>query len=279
VRSYIAGPLKRHAREAGDPRPGSIDFLRRQRSRIGTNPTGQGRWSLTRDRVTEQPSAAEWSAATAQQLLIRNGIVMREAAIADNVAGGYSNVYPALRAMEDKGLVRRGMFVAGLGAAQFAMPAAVDLLRSLRNRQDKLDCVHLAASDPANAYGSLLPWQDSHHSMARAAGATVVLVNGTLAAFLRKRNPSIKVFLPEDEPERTQFAQELTKKLAEVAVARQSRRYGMLIGEINEAPAREHFLAHFLEDAGFVDTAAGFMIRRAIRTLPMQEDEEQEEGA
>jgi ATP-dependent helicase Lhr and Lhr-like helicase len=290
MRSYLAGPLKKHAREAGDPRPGSIDFLRRQRSRIGSHPTGQGRWSLTRHRVPQQPGAAEWSAAhwstaMAQQLLIRNGIVMRESAIADNVAGGYSNIYPALRAMEDKGMVRRGMFVAGMGAAQFAMPAAVDLLRSLRKQEGRMDCVHLAAADPANPYGSLLAWQDGSkpHSMARAAGASVVLVNGTLAAFLRRRNPSIRVFLPEDEPERTQFTRELAKKLAEVAIARQNRRHGMMIGEIDEQPAREHFLARFLEDAGFVDSAAGFIMRRVITALPVTEEaadeEEREETA
>ena len=184
---------------------------------------------------------------------------MRETALAENVAGGYSGVYPALRTMEEGGLVRRGMFVAGMGAAQFAMPAAVDLLRRLRNDSGKADTVYLAASDPANPYGSLLPWISGG---ARASGASVVLVNGRLAAFLRRRNPSIRVFLPDDEPERSQTARELAEKLADVALARQNRRQGLLIGEINDHPAREHFLAHALQEAGFVDTAAGFHMRR-----------------
>jgi ATP-dependent Lhr-like helicase len=226
----------------------------------------------------------EWSAATAQQLLVRNGIVSRETALADNIAGGYSSVYPALRTMEESGMIRRGMFVAGLGAAQFAMPAAVDLLRSLRNESGKADAVHLAASDPANPYGSLLPWlaagpeeTPQPHSMARASGASVILVNGRLAAFFRRRNPSIRVFLPEDEPERTQMGRELAKKLADVAIARQKRRHGMLIGEINEQPAREHFLARLLQDAGFVDTAAGFHMRRVITAIPTNDAEPEEE--
>jgi ATP-dependent Lhr-like helicase len=288
MRQYIAGPQKRHGRiDTGDARPGSIDFLRRQKARTGSHPAGQGRWSLTERRLQQnltamERSAAMWSTATAQQLLSRNGIVTRETAIAENIAGGYASIYPSLRAMEEKGRIRRGMFVAGLGAAQFAMPAAVDLLRGLRNQQGKPDCVHLAASDPANPYGSLLPWDSARHSMARASGASVVLVNGRLTAFLRRRNPSIRVFLPDDEPERSLFARELAAKLAEVAIARQARRHGMVIAEINEQPAREHALAGPLLDAGFVDSAAGFIMRRVITALPVNtfpDEEDRKESA
>jgi ATP-dependent Lhr-like helicase len=173
------------------------------------------------------------------------------------------------------------MFVAGLGAAQFAMPSAVDLLRSLRKDGAKTDTVHLAASDPANPYGSLLPWSAEAHSMSRTAGASVILVNGRLCAFFRRRNPSVRVFLPEDEPERSHFARELAKKFAEVAIARQSRRGGLLIAEVNDRPAKEHFLARMLGDAGFVDTAAGFQMRRAVTPIPSPagEDYDEEETA
>ena len=98
--------------------------------------------------------------------------------------------------------------------------------------------------------------------MARVSGASVVLVNGRLAAFLRRRNPALRVFLPEDEPDRSQVSRALAMKLAEVAVRRQSRRSGLLIGDINGEPAREHFLGRFLQDAGFVETALGFQMRR-----------------
>ena len=97
----------------------------------------------------------------------------------------------------------------------------------------------------------------------------MVLVNGRLAAFLRRRNPVLRVFLPEDEPERTQVARALASKLAEVAVKRQSRKGGLLIGEINGSPAREHFLARFLLDAGFVETALGFQMRRITAVTPV----------
>ena len=100
----------------------------------------------------------QWSANVSQQLLQRHGIVMRETAIAENIPGGYNTIYPALKTMEDNGWVRRGMFVAGLGAAQFAMPAAVDMLRSLRVDPASPEALHLAAADPANPYGTLIPW-------------------------------------------------------------------------------------------------------------------------
>jgi ATP-dependent Lhr-like helicase len=210
----------------------------------------------------------------AQQLLVRYGVVSREAAAAENIAGGYSAVYPALRTMEESGWIRRGMFVAGMGAAQFAMSSAVEMLRSLRNDPEKAEAVHLASTDPANPYGALLPWprlesenQETPHGMARVSGASVVIVDGRLAAFLRRRNPALRIFLPDDEPDRSRYARELAKKLAEVALRRQSRRSGLLIGEINGHPAREHFLAGYLVDAGFVDTALGFQMRRSAASV------------
>ena len=98
--------------------------------------------------------------------------------------------------------------------------------------------------------------------MSRTRGAGVILINGTLAAFLRRQNPAVRVFLPESEPEQSQYARQLCKKFAEVAIRRQGRRTGLLIGTINDIPAREHFLARFLEDVGFVNTSLGFQMRR-----------------
>ena len=215
---------------------------------------------------------------------------MRETAIAENIPGGYNTIYPALKTMEDSGWVRRGMFVAGLGAAQFAMPAAVDMLRSLRIDPAPPEVLHLAATDPANPYGTLIPWPKiegesdeplTHHSMARTAGASVILINGQLAAFLRRRNPALRVFLPESEPERSLFARELAKKLAELAIRRLNLRQGLLIGEINNAPAREHFLAPFLEDARFVNTVLGYQMRRTkplIVTADTAEESEEDDA-
>ena len=280
---------KRKHETFDDERPGSPGYLRRLRSRTSAG-QAHGRWSLIGQRITVALTPTQWSANISQQILQRNGIVMRETAIAENIPGGYNTIYPALKTMEDSGWVRRGMFVAGLGAAQFAMPAAVDMLRCLRVDPASPEVLHLAATDPANPYGTLIPWPKiegesdeplTHHSMARTAGASVILINGQLAAFLRRRNPALRVFLPESEPERSLFARELAKKLAELAIRRLNLRQGLLIGEINNAPAREHFLARYLEDARFVNTVLGYQMRRTkplIVTADTAEDAEEEDA-
>src|SRR6202022_3699869 len=154
------------------------EFLRRLRSRSAASGRAPGRWSLIRTRTGMALTTTQWSVNVAQQLLTRHGIVMRETAIGENIPDGYNTIYPALKTMEDSGWVRRGMFVAGLGAAQFAMPAAVDMLRSLRVDPATPEVLHLAATDPANPYGTLIPWPKiegesdgplTHHSMARTA--------------------------------------------------------------------------------------------------------------
>jgi hypothetical protein len=101
------------------------------------------------------------------------------------------------------------------------------------------------------------------------------LVNGRLAAFFRRRSSAIRVFLPDADPERAAFARALAKKSAEVASRRQSRGSGLLIDAINGAPAREHFLAPFLQEAGFADTALGFQMRR-ITSITAEENHEAE---
>ncbi|HSD18750.1 MAG TPA: DEAD/DEAH box helicase, partial [Anaeromyxobacter sp.] len=94
-----------------------------------------GRWTLVaarRELAGGLPTATEWSAATAQQLLVRYGLVTRGAATAESLPGGFSAVYDVLRHLEESGRIRRGYFVAGVGAMQFAQPGVLDLLRSLR---------------------------------------------------------------------------------------------------------------------------------------------------
>ena len=108
--------------------------------------------------------------------------------------------------------------------------------------------------------------------MSRTKGAGLILINGVLAAFLRRRNPAIQIFLPENEPERTQFARELSKKLAELAIRRQGRRSGLLISDINSEPARDHFLARFLEESGFTPSAFGYQMRRITPMVSSQDD-------
>ena len=117
------------------------------------------------------------------QLLTRYGVVFRETAHAEGLVGGFSAVYDVLKAMEESGKVRRGFFAADLGATQFAMPAAVDLLRTLRVEREgeKGEMLMLAATDPANPYGALLRWPvggDAGSSLTRSVGAGDFYVMG-----------------------------------------------------------------------------------------------------
>jgi ATP-dependent Lhr-like helicase len=283
LRDFLRPPdLRRDRAAIAEGPPGSPEFLRRLRSRKSGGGPAQGRWSPISSHLVSPVTTTQWSASIAQQLLTRYGIVMRETAIAENILRGYNAVYPALKTMEDNGWILRGMFVAGMGAAQFAATSAVDMLRSLRAEPPAAEVVFLAASDPANPYGAVLPWPRTepdaadavHHGMSRTSGAGVILINGALSAFFRRRNQSLRILLPENEPERTQFTRELAKKFAELAVRWQGRRSGLLIGKINDAPAREHFIAGFLAEFGFIDTALGFQMRRVTRIIPSRDAEQ-----
>lgn len=206
---------------------------------------------------------------------------MREMVAAENIPGGFSAVYDVLKAMEESGRVRRGYFVAGLGAAQFALPAAVDLLRQLRTEPEaeKPEFVQMAAADPANPYGSVLKWPDlpameddsesAPRVLTRAAYAEVILRNGELVAWLRRANPNILVFLPPEEPERSQTAAGLAHFLCARGQERMAadRHSGVLITTINGQPAAASPMGRFLMDAGFYVGPLGMHLRR-IPTVP-----------
>ena len=139
----------------------------------------------------------EAATARALQLLERYGVVTREMALAEGAAGGFAGVYPVLKEMEERGQVRRGYFVTGLGAAQFALPGAVDRLRD--ERQDTLPedlppIVTLTAVDPAQPYGAAIPWPETGGRPARSTGAYVLLRNGLPLVYCHKGGRSIAVF-------------------------------------------------------------------------------------
>src|SRR5947207_2125164 len=153
----------------------------------------------------------------AQQLLTRHGVITRETVAAESVAGGFSAVYQVLKAMEDAGRIRRGYFVAGLGAAQFAMPAALDLLRSMRDVPEEPRTVIMAATDPANPYGAITKWPElpdapaSGRGPTRTAGALVILVDGRAAAYLRRGERELLLFLPHAEPLRSRIGRQAAR--------------------------------------------------------------------
>ncbi len=256
------------------------------RSRRTTPPTVQGRWSLNEVAFdTERGSpvhVTEWSHAVAQQLLTRYGVVFRETAHAEDLPGGFSAIYDVMKALEESGKVRRGYFAADLGATQFAQPAAVDLLRSLRPGEHNgsveagREALMLAATDPANPYGALLRWPAAPaegSTMTRSVGARVVLVDGALTAYLRRGNPDIQVLLPEDEPARGNAMRALAEFLVGTVQRAEAEggdrvRGGMLITSVNGVPVAEHPMARVLLDAGFQAAPMGFNVRRGLPGLP-----------
>jgi ATP-dependent Lhr-like helicase len=174
VRSAAPG---RTAYGRNRPRPGRL-------TRIGP-PAGQGRWSLVEPLLVPKPTPTEAAHAQAMQLVERYGVVTREAVMAEGLVGGFSAVYGVLKVLEERGQVRRGYFVDGLGAAQFAVPGAVDRLRSARETPDPAlhpgdlpDPIVLASTDPAQPYGAALAWPDTSGRPARNASSLVVLRAG-----------------------------------------------------------------------------------------------------
>src|SRR5690606_18452823 len=153
-----------------------------------------GRWSLVAQLADPPADPTRRAHARALGLLDRWGVVARDALDVEAIPGGFSAVYPVLRAMEESGKLRRGHFVEGLTGAQFAFAGAVDQLRAVRApaaRAGEGACAEappalvLAATDPANPFGVLLPWPPSRVPEARprrAAGAAGVPVEVGRAA-------------------------------------------------------------------------------------------------
>jgi ATP-dependent Lhr-like helicase len=241
------------SRSKAAPRPGRL---------VGLGPPrAAGRWSLVADLVGEERSPTERGHALATALLERHGVVTREAVTAEGVAGGYASVYPVLRAMEESGRARRGYFVAGLGAAQFALPGAVDRLRAAREAEDG-DVLVLAATDPAQPYGAALPWprrtDEERLPLQRAAGAYVVLVDGRAALYLERGGRSLLTLPAASDPgvgERAASA--LPSLVAQGGPMRELR-----IERIDRGPVGESELAGPLVAAGFRPSYRGYLVRR-----------------
>jgi ATP-dependent Lhr-like helicase len=152
----------------------------------------------------------------------------------------------------------------------------VDLLRQLRTEPpaEKPEFVQLAATDPANPYGSVLRWPElpvaeedaetAPRLLTRAAYAEVILRNGQLVAWLRRGNPNLLVFLPVEEPERSQVASGLAHFLCSRGQERLqgASHQGVLITTINGQPIAAHPMARFLMDAGFHPGPLGMHLRR-----------------
>ena len=244
-------------------------------------PTVAGRWWPLPEREKDRTRRAH---ALAEVLLERHGVVIRGAVAAERAGGGFAAVYPVLRALEEAGHCRRGYFVEGLGAAQFALPGAVDRLRALREpfspagspsgegwgdgaarpsgarEADRPQALVLAAADPANPYGAALPWPEREgqsvagHKPGRKAGALVVLVDGEPALYVERGGRTLLSWTEEPQVLRP-AVQALASAVREGALGRLTveRADGERIGS---SP-----LGEALEEAGFHPTPRGLRLR------------------
>ncbi len=233
-------------------------FARARRSRKPGRPSlsasfpahAAGRWSLVSDLledvvepVTDTRRATAWS----HQLLDRHGIVTRNAVAAEGLPGGFTSIYPVLQRLEETGRVRRGYFIERQGGAQFALPGAVDRVRSAPDS----GVVALAATDPANPYGASLDWPTIDEGrIGRFAGAHVVMFDGELVAFLDGRR--LKT-LSDDPDIRLPVAHAITR----IAARSRSFRIESIDGT---APARTPWGTVFTE-LGFAPAPRGMSYR------------------
>ncbi|OLT46806.1 DEAD/DEAH box helicase [Cellulosimicrobium sp. CUA-896] len=250
---------------------------------------GGGRWSALPAR---EPDPTRRAHALARVLLDRHGVLTRAVAPAEGVAGSFRNVYRVLTELEATGAARRGYFVEHLGGSQFALPGAVDQLRTDgQDRERALDAgpgatartgtrpgtLVLAATDPANPYGAALAWPartaggtttgaapatgeegTRGHRPGRKAGAVVVLSEGDLALYVERGGRSVLSFV--DGPRLVEACAALADavragRLGKVVVQRIDGVDALAGAGTASTPADE--TARALLDAGFRATPRG----------------------
>jgi ATP-dependent Lhr-like helicase len=247
--------------------------------RFGSRRTGaqsqvQGRWSLTGPifapaSATGNATAAaaagaagpERRRALAELLLERYGVLTREQVLAEGVKGGFAMLYDTLVNLETLGVCRRGYFVEGMGGAQFALPGAVERLRSARSvsgGQAAADpageterTLVLAAADPAQPYGAALSWPKRagrDRRPARVAGAYVVLVADAPVLYVERGGRGLLTLTEDRDEDREALTQALGALAASVRAGRVQK---LSLERIDGEPAVASGLAETLLELGF----------------------------
>jgi ATP-dependent helicase Lhr and Lhr-like helicase len=290
VRALVGGGRGSHRPRAAVPR-GRYGRGRPAMPVRSGPPSAVGRWSALPARETDPTRRAHTLAET---LLDRHGVVIRGAVMSEHAPGGFAAVYRVLAAFEETGRCRRGYFVEGLGAAQFAVPGAVDRLRAMAVAAERdlspydrpfhetsyhaggagggvaatSRALVLAATDPANPFGAALPWPARRtdlegkapgHRPGRKAGALVVLVDGELAVYVERGGRTLLTW--------TEHADPLQLAVDALALAVRDGHLGRLTVERADGVgvlARDSAspLGAALESAGFHATPRGLRLRR-----------------
>jgi Lhr-like helicase len=278
------------------------------RRRFGPRPTRaqttstQGRFSLTAplflplDGGAVDPGLRRRT--LAELLLERHGIVTREHVKAEGIAGGFSTLYDSFGALETLGVCRRGYFVEGLGGAQFALPGAVERLRgqavpdvhgpdgevsAVDSLGRPLPATTLDATDPAQPYGTLLPWPElpgprsdrdeggrtthlerpanaTEPRPQRAQGARVVLVGPDPILFVDRSGKALQVLVAYDDP-RLPIAFAALVEAIQTGKAGSLPRKGLQLERIDGIEVIGHPLEPLLVPAGFRSAPTKYLAR------------------
>ncbi len=222
-----------------------------------------GRWSLVDGLLDPSISDTERAHARVMMLLERYGLASRAAAQFEEIPGGYASIYPVLREMEERGRLRRGHFVEGLAGSQFALAGAVERLRAHRDLRDR-ETRAILAVDPANPYGSLLPWPETGHGARprRVPGAWVILHRGELALYMEKGGRTLLTFGPFSDPDVARTVLETLMHLP------RRRPHRLRIGAIDDRPPVEGPHFELLRELGFFREASTMVYAEHPRSGP-----------
>ncbi|ASQ45506.1 DEAD/DEAH box helicase [Legionella clemsonensis] len=131
-----------------------------------------GRWSLLKSTKTlDKDKRLE---AICWVLLKRYGICFRELLARERIIPVWRDLLIAFRRLEAQGEIRGGRFVSGFLGEQFALPYAVDSLRSIKKKSPGEQAICISAVDPLNLIGIILPGE----RIPAFSGKHVVLKNG-----------------------------------------------------------------------------------------------------
>lgn len=263
LRSYLGGPAAARRTRSLRGRSSSARMM------ASGPPSGAGRWSLLPLAEGDTTIRAK---AMAESLLERHGVVTRGAVVSEGVRGGFALAYRVLSGFEESGRARRGYFVDGLGAAQFATGATVDRLRNFTLEPEAAPAhaaITLAATDPANPYGAALPWPGAPiasepgveaappgkrgHRPGRKAGALVVIVDGALVLYVERGGKTVLTFTADDDALRSAAV-----SLTSIVRARLGR---LRIERVDGEFAVGTTLGTMLGEAGFAATPQGMRLR------------------
>lgn len=251
VRDLVANPGGRTALRT--PRAPRVHRRRLPRPTSLASAGMGGRWSvLTAPRL----STTERSLMEMGVTLQRHGLVTRGTVAVEPAWNNFSQAYQVLSTMEGQGAVRRGHVVEGLGASQFALPGAIDRIRSSDSNPDAAPRL-LAACDPANPWGAALPWPATPgHRPSRRAGALVVTIDGRPTLYVERGVHTLLTFGSGDS--------DLLDSLRALAGSVTSGRISAVtVEKCDGIPVLgDARFGPLLEQAGFTMAPRGYRIRR-----------------